>query len=48
LNDGRLEVGWLGFGRVAFGLPLLAGWLTERGCDDLRVGFADFDDVRGD
>ena len=48
LNDGRLEVGWLGFGRAAFGLPLLAGWLTDRGCDDLRVGFADFDDVRGD
>jgi hypothetical protein len=45
---GRIEIGWLMFGRAAFGLPLLAGYLTERGCDDIRAGIVDFEEVRGD
>lgn len=48
LNGGRLEMGWVMFGRLAAGLPSLAGYLTERGCDDIRIGLADFDDVRAD
>jgi hypothetical protein len=47
-RDGGLEIGWLMFGRLAAGLPLLAGYLTERGCSELRVGLVDFEEVRGD
>ena len=47
-NGDRLELGWLMFGRFAAGMPCLAAYLEERGCDDLRVGIVDFDDVRGD
>jgi hypothetical protein len=46
--DGGLEIGWLMFGRLAAGLPLLAGYLSERGCSELRVGLVDFEEVRGD
>lgn len=48
VRDGGLEIGWLMFGRVATGLPLLAWYLTERGCSELRVGLVDFEEVRGD
>jgi hypothetical protein len=48
IHDGRLEIGWLAFGRMAAGLPSLAGYLTDEGCADLRVGLVDFDAVRGD
>jgi hypothetical protein len=48
LKGDRLEMGWLMFGRLAAGLPSLAGYLTARGCDDIRIGLVDFDDVRGD
>ena len=47
LHDGRLEMGWLSFGRLAAGLPSLAGYLTARGCADIRIGLVDFDEVRG-
>ena len=46
-NGDRLELGWLMFGRFAAGMPYLAAYLEERGCDDLKVGIVDFDDVRG-
>lgn len=46
--EARIEIGWLTFGRAAAGLPLLAGYLTEHGCDDIRVGIVDFEEVRGD
>ncbi len=46
LNDERLEMGWLTFGRMAAGLPSLAGYLTARGCGDIRIGLVDFDEVR--
>lgn len=46
LNDGRLEMGWLSFGRMAAGLPSLAGYLTDRSCGDVRIGLVDFDEVR--
>jgi hypothetical protein len=29
-------------------MPKLAGYLAERGCDDIKVGAVDFDAVRGD
>ncbi|HSL32132.1 MAG TPA: hypothetical protein VK871_00705 [Candidatus Limnocylindrales bacterium] len=48
VRDGGLEIGWLMFGRLAAGLPLLAGYLTERGCSELRVGLVDYEEVRGD
>jgi hypothetical protein len=48
IHSGRLEIGWLAFGRMAAGLPSLAGYLTAHGCTDLRVGLVDFDAVRGD
>jgi hypothetical protein len=48
LQDGRLEMGWLSFGRLAAGLPSLAGYLTARGCGDIRIGLVDFDQVRKD
>ncbi len=48
LHDGRLEIGWLAFGRFAIAMPQLAGYLTENGCTDIRVGIVDFDAVRGD
>ncbi len=48
LSDGRLEIGWLGFGRLPIALPQLAGYLTDKGCTDIRVGLVDFDAVRGD
>jgi hypothetical protein len=48
VRDGVLEIGWLTFGRLAAGLPLLAGYLTERGCSDVRIGLVDFEEVRGD
>lgn len=48
IHDGRLEIGWLAFGRMAAGLPSLAGYLTAQGCTDLRLGLVDFDAVRGD
>ena len=31
-SGGRLEMGWLSFGRLAAGLPSLAGYLTAKGC----------------
>ncbi len=46
LHEGRLEIGWLSFGRMAAGLPSLAGYLTARGCGDIRIGLVDFDEVR--
>lgn len=48
VDGDRLNVGWLMFGRFAAGMPYLAAYLEERGCDDLRIGIVDFDDVRGD
>ena len=48
LHDGRLEMGWLTFGRLAAGLPSLAGYLTANGCQDIRIGLVDFDEVRAD
>jgi hypothetical protein len=48
VGDGRLDIGWLGFGRFGIAMPRLAGYLTDRGCTDLRVGLVDFDTVRGD
>jgi hypothetical protein len=48
LQGGRLEMGWLSFGRLAAGLPSLAGYLTGRGCEDIRIGLVDFDEVRLD
>lgn len=48
LQGGRLEMGWLSFGRLAAGLPSLAGYLAARGCSDIRIGLIDFDEVRGD
>jgi hypothetical protein len=48
LQDGRLEMGWLTFGRLAAGLPSLAGYLTAKGCHDIRIGLVDFDEVRAD
>jgi hypothetical protein len=48
LQGGRLEMGWLSFGRVAAGLPSLAGYLTDNGCQDIRIGLVDFDEVRAD
>jgi hypothetical protein len=48
LHDGRLEMGWLTFGRLAAGLPSLAGYLTANGCQDTRIGLVDFDEVRVD
>ena len=35
-NGDRLELGWLMFGRFAAGMPYLAAYLEERGCDDLQ------------
>lgn len=48
VRDGGLEIGWLMFGRLAAGLPLLAGYFNDRGCIDIRVGLVDFEEVRGD
>jgi hypothetical protein len=48
LRDGRLEMGWLTFGRLAAGLPSLAGYLTANGCQDIRIALVDFDAVRAD
>jgi hypothetical protein len=48
VRDGRLEIGWLGFGRFAIAMPQLTGYLTANGCRDIRVGLVDFDAVRGD
>ena len=48
MNSDRLELGWLMFGRFAAGMPYLAAYLQEEGCDDLKVGIVDFDEVRGD
>ena len=48
INGDRLEFGWLMFGRFAAGVPYLAAYLQEQGCDDLRIGIVDFDEVRGD
>lgn len=47
IQDGRLEMGWLTFGRLAAGLPSLVGHLTGTGCADIRMGLVDFDAVRG-
>jgi hypothetical protein len=47
-NVDRLEIGWLMFGRFAAGMPYLAAYLEERGCDDLKIGIVDYDEVRGD
>jgi hypothetical protein len=47
IQDGRLEMGWLTFGRLAAGLPSLVGHLTGSGCADIRIGLVDFDAVRG-
>jgi hypothetical protein len=48
LQGGGLEMGWLSFGRLAAGLPSFAGYLTAKGCHDIRIGLVDFDEVRGD
>lgn len=48
LQGGRLEMGWLTFGRMAAGLPSLAGYLTAEGCQDIRIGLVDLDAVRLD
>lgn len=48
VQGGRLEMGWLSFGRLAAGLPSLAGYLTAKGCQDIRIGLVDFDKVRAD
>jgi hypothetical protein len=41
-------MGWLTFGRLAAGLPSLAGYLTANGCQDIRIALVDFDAVRAD
>jgi hypothetical protein len=45
LADGRLEIGWLTLGRASTGLPLLAAWLTDRGCGELTIRLTDADAV---
>jgi hypothetical protein len=48
LIDDRLQLGWVSFGRFAAAMPKLAAYLTERGCDDVKLEAVDFDAVRGD
>jgi hypothetical protein len=44
----RLELGYLSFGRAAAGLPYLAAYLTDHGCDDIRLKLIDYDTIRVD
>jgi hypothetical protein len=48
LTGNRLQLGWVAFGRFAAAMPKLAAYLTERGCDDIKLEPVDFDAVRGD
>jgi hypothetical protein len=48
VNNGRLDLGWLSFGRFSAAMPKLAAYLTEHGCDDIKLATVDFDTVRGD
>lgn len=44
----RMQLGWVAFGRFAAAMPTFAAYLTEHGCDDIRLTTVDFDAVRGD
>ena len=46
IDGERLDLGYMLFGRSAAGLPYLAAYLAEHGCDDLQVGLVDYDKIR--